>query len=82
MSDYVNIYSRGEKYTVDSFLISPEWEENGDIAAVSAEFETATVAKKVGVGYIRAWRGDYSDDYNDDFNGDFNDDFSDDFFNQ
>lgn len=82
MSDYINIYSRGEKYAVDSFLISPEWEENGDIAAVSAEFETATVAKKVGVGYIRAWRGDYSDDYNDDINGDFNDDFSDDFFNQ
>lgn len=82
LSDYIKITYRGEEYIVDSFLLTPEWENNGDVAAVSVEFETATVAKKVGVGYVRAWRGDYSDDYNDDFNGDFNDDFSDDFFNQ
>ena len=82
LADYVKITYRGEDYTVDSILFTPEWEDEGDIATVSAEFDTATIAKKVGVGYVRSWRGDYSDDYNDDFNGDFNDDFSDDFFNQ
>ncbi len=81
LSDYVKITYLGAEYNVDSFLLTPEWEDNGDIAAVSVEFETATVAKKVGVGYIREWKGDYNDDYNDDFNGDFNDDFSDDFYN-
>lgn len=81
LSDYVRITYHGEEYNADSFLLTPEWVNEGDIAAVSAEFETAMVAKKVGVGYIRAWKGDYNDDYNPDFNGDFNDDFSDDFFN-
>ena len=55
MSDYVRISKDGQTYTnIDSFLITPEWEKNGDIAAVDAEFTTATVAKKNGRGYITA----------------------------
>lgn len=67
MADYAQIEYHGQTYSVDTFLITPEWEDNGDVASVSAEFETATVAKKIGVGYIKALRGDFNDDFNNDF---------------
>ena len=47
MADYVKIYKNGQTYTADTFLITPEWEAEGDVAAVSAEFDTSTVAKKL-----------------------------------
>ena len=53
MADHIKITYADKEYNVDSFLITPEWEANGDIAAVQAEFDTATVAKKLGVGIIR-----------------------------
>lgn len=68
MSDYVRITYRGQVYYPDTFLITPEWEGNGDIANVEAEFDTATVAKKIGMGYIKTQRGDFNYDFNDDFN--------------
>ena len=68
MADYATIEYHGQTYNLDTFLITPEWEDNGDVAAVEAEFDTATVAKKIGVGYIRAQRGDFNDDFNNDFN--------------
>ena len=69
MSDFAQITYRGQVYSLDTFLITPEWESNGDVAKVSAEFDTATVVKKLGVGYIKsASRGDFNDDFNDDFN--------------
>lgn len=68
MADYVYITYNGKRFAADSFLITPEWENNGDIASVDAEFETATVAKKLGVGYVRsAGGGDYNNDFNDDY---------------
>lgn len=68
MADFAEIIYRGQRYSLDTFLITPNWDENGDIAIVEAEFTTATVAKKIGTGYIKAQRGDYNDDFNDDFN--------------
>ena len=68
MADYATIYYNGQRYSLDTFLITPEWEDNGDVASVEAIFDTATVAKKIGVGYIKAQRGDFNDDFNDDFN--------------
>ena len=68
MADYVRISYNGKTYTADSFLITPEWEDNGDVAVVDAEFETATVAKKLGLGYLRAKGGDFNNDFNEDFN--------------
>ena len=68
MADYATIYYHGQRYSLDTFLITPEWEDNGDVASVEAIFDTATVAKKIGVGYIKAKRGDFNDDFNDDFN--------------
>lgn len=68
MADYAYIEKNGQRYSLDTFLITPEWEDNGDIASVAAEFETATVAKKIGQGYIKAQRGDFNDDFNNDYN--------------
>ena len=67
MSDFVKVVYRGKEYPVDTFLLTPEWEDAGDVAAVTAEFDTATVAKKLDVGYIRNLRGDFNDDFNDDY---------------
>ena len=64
MADFAEIEYHGQTYSLDSFLITPEWEDNGDVAAVEAIFETATVAKKIGLGYIKAQRGDFNDDFN------------------
>lgn len=68
MADYVEITNNGRRYSVDTFLITPEWEDNGDVASVEAEFNTATVAKKIGLGYVKSQRGDFNDDFNNDFN--------------
>lgn len=69
MADFANIYYRGQKYQLDTFLINPTWEDNGDVASVEAEFDTATVAKKIGRGYIQpVGHGDFNDDFNNDFN--------------
>jgi len=54
MADYAEIEWHGQKFPLDTFLITPEWEANGDVASVEASFDTATVAKKIGVGYIKA----------------------------
>lgn len=67
MSDYIRITYHGQVYDCDSFLMTPEWESAGDVATVQCEFDTATVAKKIGVGYLRAQRGDFNDDFNNDF---------------
>ena len=67
MADFAEIEYHGQKYSLDTFLITPEWESNGDVAAVEAVFDTATVAKKIGLGYIKAQRGDFNDDFNNDF---------------
>ena len=53
MADYVKVTYRGVEYNCDTFLITPEWENNGDLASVSAEFDTDTVAKKLGGGYYK-----------------------------
>lgn len=69
MADFAQITKNGQTWNLDTFLITPEWENNGDVANVTAEFETATVAKKIGSTYIAPiGAGDFNDDFNDDFN--------------
>lgn len=68
MADHASVYYHGQEYNLDAFLITPEWESNGDVAAVEAVFETATVAKKIGLSYSLSQRGDYNNDFNNDFN--------------
>ena len=57
----------GEKYIADSFLITPKWQDQGDLAGVEAEFETDTVIKKIGRGKIVTNLGDFNGDFNNDF---------------
>ena len=67
MADFARITYQGQTYNLDTFLITPEWENNGDVASVEAEFDTATVAKKIGRIYVEPTGGDFNEDFNDDF---------------
>lgn len=67
MSDHIEITCKGEKYTADTFLMTPKWQEQGDIAGVEAEFETDTVIKKIGKGFEPVLKGDFNKDFNNDF---------------
>ena len=67
MADHVRITDKyGRQYLADTFLITPKWQEQGDLASVEIEFETSTVAKKIGRG-ITPSGGDFNNDFNDDF---------------
>lgn len=67
MADHIKITKGDDEYSVDTFLMTPEWVGDGDVASVDIQFDTATVAKKIGKGYLRARRGDFNDDFNTDF---------------
>jgi hypothetical protein len=67
MADHVRITDKyGRQYLADTFLITPKWQEQGDLASVEIEFETSTVAKKIGRGILPS-SGDFNNDFNDDF---------------
>ena len=70
LSDIVNVYDPyGRVYKCDTFLITPKWLTQGDLAQVDCEFETNTVAKKVGASVdAEDIGGDYNIDYNNDYN--------------
>lgn len=66
LSDYVKVTDRfGHIYRVDTFLITPKWEQQGNLASVELEFTCDTVAKKI--PRPLAIVGDYNDDYNNDY---------------
>lgn len=68
MADYVRITDKyGRVYDCDTFLITPKWETQGNLASVEAEFQTDTVAKAIGRGVAPTDLGDFNDDFNDDF---------------
>lgn len=69
MADYIRVRDKyGNVYNCDTFLITPKWQTQGDLASVEIEFKTDTVVKKIGRGYIDSTNGDFNDDYNNDFN--------------
>lgn len=69
MADYIHITDKyGREYDCDTFLITPKWETQGDLASVEIEFKTNTVVKKIGHGYILGNKGDFNEDFNTDFN--------------
>lgn len=50
-----NVYitdSFGNRHRADSFLMTPEWQEQGDLANIVVEFTSASIAKKLGLGYF------------------------------
>ena len=49
MSDYVKVTDKyANVYNCDTFLITPKWEVQGNVASVEAEFQTNIVAKRIG----------------------------------
>ena len=49
MSDRVKVTDKyGRTYQCDTFLITPKWETQGDLASVEVEFQTNVVAKRIG----------------------------------
>lgn len=68
MCDHVRVTDKyGRNYDCDTFLITPEWQEQGNLAKVEVEFETDTVIKKIGRGYTVPSGGDFNTDYNNDY---------------
>ena len=68
MCDHVRVTDKyGRIYDCDTFLITPDWQEQGDLASVEMEFETNTVVKKIGRGYTVPSAADFNNDYNDDY---------------
>ena len=69
LSDVVNVRDKyGRSYHCYTFLITPTWQTQGDLASVEIEFTTDTVVKALGRGYIIPNYGDFNDDFNDDYN--------------
>ena len=69
MADYIIITDKyGRTYQCDTFLMTPKWQTQGDLASVEVEFQTDTVAKTIGrAAPPRGGLGDYNGDYNDDY---------------
>lgn len=68
LSDIVKVRDKfGRIYECDTFLITPQWQTQGDLASVEIEFTTSTVVKKIGKGYLIQDDGSFNDDYNDDY---------------
>lgn len=68
MADHVRVTDKyGRIYDCDTFLITPKWETQGDVASVEIEFDTATVVKKIGDGKTVLQRGDFNADYSSDY---------------
>lgn len=61
------ITSKGQIYDLTTFNMKPEWEEQGDLAAVECEFETDTVISNIGGYEPELLGGDFNNDYNNDF---------------
>lgn len=67
MADYVTVTDKyGRVYQCDTFLITPKWETQGNLASVEIEFQTDTVAKKIGRAVVMSG-ADFNQDYNNDF---------------
>ena len=63
MADRIVISNAGRDYLASAFLITPEWEKEGDVAGVAAQFQTDMVAKKIGLAYVRSFNNDFNNDF-------------------
>lgn len=62
------ITSKLQVYDLTTFNMEPEWEDQGDLAAVECEFETDTIIANIGGYKPELLGGDYNEDYNNDYN--------------
>ena len=61
------ITSKLQIYDLTTFSMRPEWEDQGDLAAVECEFETDTVIANIGGYEPELAGGDFNNDFNNDF---------------
>lgn len=61
------ITSKLQTYDLTTFSMEPEWEDQGDLAAVECEFETDTVIANIGGYEPQLIKGDFNNDFNNDF---------------
>ena len=62
------ITDKRQTYDLMTFNMEPEWEDQGDLAAVECEFETDTIITNLGGYSMQLAGGDYNNDFNNDFN--------------
>lgn len=68
LADHVRITDgNGRVYTCDTFGLEVDWQVQGDLAAVEAEFTTDTAVKKIPTCGTAAAGGDFNNDFNNDF---------------
>lgn len=65
LHNFKQITHLGINYQIEEFIMTPQWQETGDIAAVECEFMTDTVVIKTGQAIYKG--GDFNNDYNEDF---------------
>lgn len=68
MADEIKVTDKyGRTYLCDQFLMTPKWQDQGNLASVEAEFQTDTVAKAIGRALtpndLAAFNVDYNADY-------------------
>lgn len=68
LCDNKQITSKLQTYDLTTFSMEPEWEDQGDLAAVECEFETDTVIANIGGYEPELAGGDFNNDFNNDFN--------------
>lgn len=61
------ITSKLQTYDLTTFNMEPDWEDQGDLAAVECEFETDTVIANIGGYELKLAGGDFNNDYNNDY---------------
>lgn len=61
------ITSKLQTYDLTTFSMEPEWEDQGDLAAVKCEFETDTVIANIGGYEPKLAGGDFNNDYDNDY---------------
>lgn len=61
------ITSKKQEYDLTTFTMEPEWQEQGDLAAVECEFETDTVIANIGGYTPKLLGGDFNSDFNNDY---------------
>lgn len=68
LCDYKKITSKLQEYDPITFSMEPEWQTQGDLAAVQCEFETDNVIANIGGYELRPLGGDFSDkDFTNDY---------------
>lgn len=68
MHENIQVTENGIVYQINQIETNVEWQEQGNLASVTATFQCATVAKVIGRNNVILTGGDYNDDYNDDYN--------------